>query len=453
MSLKSVNPYSNQVTEEFEEYSESTLDKILIESGDAFQKWKRTSFSHRESLMMNASRLLIKNAMKYAESITAEMGKPLYESKAEVEKCAWVCEYYAENAENFLKRESVETDADISYYYYEPLGTILGIMPWNFPFWQVFRFAVPTIMAGNTVLLKHASNVQICARHIENVFTEAGFPSSVFRNLVIGSEKVQGILENESIRGVSLTGSEYAGRKVAETAGRKLKKSLLELGGSNAFVVLEDADLEKAVKIGVTARMQNAGQSCIAAKRFIVHEKIHDKFIALFREELKKIRSGDPSDENTSMGPLAGTEHAKTVEAQVRRSLEMGALVIEGGLRENSFFQPTLIVNVKPGMPVFDEEVFGPVAPVIITGSTEEAILLANQTKFGLGVSLFTRDIKKAGELLPEFDDGAVFINSLVKSDPRLPFGGTKQSGYGRELSIHGIREFVNVKTIYIKKN
>ncbi len=450
--MKSINPYSNKLIEEFEEYSGKELEKIMVESGDAFILWKSTNFGYRKSLMINVSGLLLRNKKEYAESITAEMGKPVSESIAEVEKCAWVCDYYADNAEVFLQNQPVDTDADMSYVCYEPLGTILGIMPWNYPFWQVFRFAVPTLMAGNTVLLKHASNVQICARHIENIFIHSGFPKSVFRNLVIGSKNVGKIIQSDFIKAVSLTGSEFAGQKVAETAGRNIKKTLLELGGSNAFVVLEDADLKMAVEIGVKARMQNAGQSCIAAKRFIVHEKVSREFIDLFKKALKKIHQGDPAREITNMGPLASIKQAKIVEKQVRKSVEMGARILMGGIRHNSFFEPTLLVDIRPGMPVFDEEVFGPVAPVIVAKNTSEAVEFANKTKFGLGVSLFTRDMDKAKDLVHEFNDGAVFINSMVKSDPRLPFGGTKHSGYGRELAIHGIREFVNAKTVYVKK-
>jgi succinate-semialdehyde dehydrogenase/glutarate-semialdehyde dehydrogenase len=329
---------------------------------------------------------------------------------------------------------------------------VLAIMPWNFPFWQVFRFAVPTLMAGNTVLLKHASNVQICARQIENIFVMAGFPSSVFLNLVVGSDRVAKIIENDMVKAVSLTGSETTGQKVAEIAGRKIKKTLLELGGSNAFVVLADADLEKAAEIGLNARMQNAGQSCIAAKRFIVDEKISERFIALFNKKLKALRPGDPAREETDIGPLASIPQAKAVEKQVRKSVEMGARIIAGGYPDLAFYPPTILADVKPGMPVFDEEVFGPVAPVIIARDSEEAVTLANQTKFGLGVSLFTNDLEKARKMIQEFNDGAVFINALVKSDPRLPFGGTKRSGFGRELAVQGIREFVNIKTVYITK-
>ncbi len=452
MSLKSINPYTNRVIKEFEEYPGAKLDELLYLTGKAFDNWRRTDTGLRGSLMKNVSGLLISKRDMYARSITEEMGKPISESRAEVEKCAWVCKYYAENAARFLQREAVETDADMSYVNYEPLGTILGIMPWNFPFWQVFRFAVPTLMAGNTALLKHASNVQICAQHIEDIFSEAGFPHPVFRNLVIGSDKVAGIIENDAIKAVSLTGSEFAGQKVAEAAGKNIKKTLLELGGSNAFIVLPDADLEEAVDTGVRARMQNAGQSCIAAKRFIIHEKISKEFTALFMEAIGKLKMGDPSLEETNIGPLATVQQADTVEEQVRRSVEMGARVIAGGVRKDNFYVPSLLVDVKPGMPVFEEELFGPVAPVITVKDAAEAVNIANNTRFGLGASLFTNDLKKAEELVHEFEDGAVFINALVKSDPRLPFGGTKQSGYGRELSVQGIREFVNVKTVYARK-
>ena len=452
MILRSINPYTNEVIKEFEEYPDKKTGNLIIQAGEAFEKWERTKPGYRRSLMENVAGLLKSNINEYAESITSEMGKTLNESTAEVEKCAWVCEYYAQKAEDFLKSEPVETDADMSYVHYEPLGTILGIMPWNFPFWQVFRFAVPTLMAGNSVLLKHASNVQICAQNIENIFTGSGFPQGVFQNLVIGSDRVGNVIKHECVKAVSLTGSEFAGQKVAGIAGREIKKTLLELGGSNAFVVLEDANIPKAVEIGIKARMQNAGQSCIAAKRFIIHEKVIDKFIGLFLEGLKKLKTGDPAKEDTDLGPLANIQQAEKVEQQVRRSVEMGARLIEGGIRDKAFYLPTLLTNVRPGMPVFDEEVFGPVAPLIVAENTDEAIALANMTNFGLGVSLFTNDLRKAGDLVHEFHDGAVFINSMVKSDPRLPFGGTKRSGYGRELGIQGIREFVNIKTVYIKK-
>jgi succinate-semialdehyde dehydrogenase / glutarate-semialdehyde dehydrogenase len=450
--LKSVNPYTNLKIKEFEEFTDEKVNSMILQSGEAFEKWKRTTFEYRSSLMGKVAGLITSNLKKYAEAITLEMGKPIRESRAEVEKCAWVCEYYASNAKQFLKTESADSDGDMSYVHYEPLGTILGIMPWNFPFWQVFRFAVPTLMAGNTVLLKHASNVQICARHIENIFTKAGFPPSVFRNLVISSDRVEIVIKHDTIKAVSLTGSEAAGQKVAAAAGGMIKKTLLELGGSNAFVVLEDADIQKAVETGIKARFQNAGQSCIAAKRFIIHKKVSEKYISLFIEGVKKLKSGDPTYEETDIGPLSSIQQAEKIEQQIRKSIGMGARLVIGGARSKAFFQPTVVTGVTPGMPLFDEEVFGPVTPFILAENTLEAIALANRTNFGLGASLFTNDLDKAAELVHEFKDGSVFINALVKSDPRLPFGGTGHSGYGRELSHHGIREFVNVKTVFVKK-
>jgi succinate-semialdehyde dehydrogenase / glutarate-semialdehyde dehydrogenase len=452
MILKSINPYTGRTIGEFEEFTDQMVDEIIIHSSEVFQEWKRTSFESRRSLILKAADELRTNTAEYAVSITSEMGKPIRESRAEVEKCAWVCDYYAENAEKFLNTELVATDAEKSYVRYEPLGSILGIMPWNFPFWQVFRFAVPTIMAGNTVLLKHASNVQLCARQIEKIFARAGFPESLFSNLVIGSARVERVIKNEAVKAVSITGSESAGRKVAGIAGSVIKKSLLELGGSNAFIVLDDANIAKAVETGIKARFQNGGQSCIAAKRFIITRKVNSAFTESFLEKMKTLKPGDPAGEDTDIGPLASIEQAEKVEEQVSLSVRAGAKLIAGGKRDKAFFYPALVTGVEPGMPLFDEEVFGPVVPVTVAKDTDEAIALANLTKFGLGVSLFTNDLKKAGELVGEFQDGAVFVNSLVKSDPRLPFGGTGHSGYGRELSIQGIREFVNVKTVYISK-
>ncbi len=384
--------------------------------------------------------------------ITEEMGKIILESKAEIEKCAWVCEHYANEAEIYLHREAVAADKHQAFVYYEPLGPILGIMPWNFPFWQVFRFVAPTLMAGNVVLLKHASNVQRSARAIQTIFEKAGFSAGVFQNLTIGSEKVKDIIENPLVKAVTLTGSETAGESVAGIAGSNIKKSVLELGGNNAFIVLDDADIDMAVEIGMQARMQNAGQSCIAAKRFIIHEKISDEFIEKFKDKINMLNVGDPMDENTDIGPLASIDQAKRVKKQVDESVKKGAEIIVGSEPENALYSPTLVLNVKPGMPLFDEEVFGPVAPITVVKDIEEAITLSNKSKYGLGVSLFTNDIENAEKLIPRFEDGAVFINSMVKSHPRLPFGGTKQSGYGRELSVVGLREFVNVKTVYIER-
>ena len=452
MTLKSINPYTSEVIEEFGELSEEQLENAIQKSEEAFGEWKRTTFEYRKKLMLEVASLLTENSEQLGRTITEEMGKPITESKAEVEKCAWVCRHYANDAEVLLHREAVAADAHMSFVQYEPLGTILGIMPWNFPLWQVFRFLAPTLMAGNVALLKHASNVQRSAKAIESTLKKAGFPDGVFQNLVISASKVSAVIEHDLVKAVTLTGSESAGSKVAEQAGKLIKKSVLELGGSNPFIVLEDADIDKAVEIGAKARLQNGGQSCIAAKRFIVHKKISEEFIEKFKTEFGKYTVGDPMDENTKMGPLSSVEQADTVREQVRKSEEQGAEIIFGNSSEGAVYPPTLVTNVKPGMPLFDEEVFGPVAAITIVEDADEAVRLSNNSRFGLGVNLFTNDLKKAQELIPEFDDGAVFVNSMVKSDPRLPFGGTKKSGYGRELAVNGIREFVNVKTVYIEK-
>ncbi len=452
MTLKSINPFTNEVIEEFNSFSNEEVDKRISKSKKAFEEWKRTSFSYRKELMLKVATLLSEGSELMGRTITEEMGKPLSESKAEVEKCAWVCGHYANDAEILLHREAVATDAHMAFVVYEPLGTILGIMPWNYPFWQVFRFVAPTLMAGNVVLLKHASNVQRCARAIQNIFNKAGFPKGVFQNLVIGSEKVKNVIENPVVKAVTLTGSESAGSSVAGIAGSNIKKTVLELGGNNAFIVLDDADIDKAVEIGVQARMQNAGQSCIAAKRFIVHEKISESFIKKLIHKINTLKMGNTMNNDTHIGPLASIEQAKKVMDQVRKSVEKGAKIIVGSQPEYALYPPTVVTNVNPGMPLFDEEVFGPVAAIIIAKDTNEAIQLSNQSDFGLGVSLFTDDLEKAEELIPEFEDGAVFVNEMVKSDPRLPFGGTKKSGYGRELAVNGIREFVNIKTVFINK-
>jgi succinate-semialdehyde dehydrogenase / glutarate-semialdehyde dehydrogenase len=451
MKLRSINPYNGEVLEEFEEMSDTELQSVIERSGKAFKQWRLTETDLRNSMIRKVAGILQSNASLYASAITEEMGKPLAEARAEVEKCAWVCNYYAENAPSFLKEEEIITDASLSYVKYEPLGVILGIMPWNFPFWQVIRFAAPTLLAGNTILLKHASNVQRCARLIEQVFVHAGFPEDVFRNLITGSARMEKVIANDIVKAVSLTGSEAAGRSVASVAGRHLKKCLLELGGSNAFIVLENADIVKAAEAGIKARMMNCGQSCIAAKRFIINHKSADRFTSLFLNNLEKLKSGDPADKETTIGPLSSAQQAEIVEDQVNRSVSMGARVLTGGVRNGAFYSPAVVIDVRPGMPLFDEEVFGPVAPVILAGSDDEAISFACDTRFGLGVTIFTNDTEKAAVLSSKFSDGAVFINEPVKSDPRLPFGGTGISGYGRELSVYGIREFVNVKTIYIR--
>jgi succinate-semialdehyde dehydrogenase/glutarate-semialdehyde dehydrogenase len=451
-SLKSVNPFDNKVLEKFQVFTNEKLQDIIDLSEKAFKTWKETGLKQRSELLKGVASILERDLDNLARSITMEMGKPIKEARAEVKKCALACEYYANNAQEFLNAKNVATDAQKSYVCYEPLGTILGIMPWNFPFWQVFRFSAPSLMAGNVVLLKHASNVQRCSLNIEEIFRKAGFPDGVFRSLIIGSDKVASLIENNIIKAITLTGSESAGSKVAGIAGENIKKTVLELGGSNPFIVLKDANIDKSVDIGVQARMMNGGQSCIAAKRFILHKDIAEEYISKFEAKVNTLKIGNPLDESTDMGPLASIAQAISVEDQVNRSVDMGARLLKGGRRLDAFYYPTLLTNVKPGMPVFDEEVFGPVAPFILFDKIEEAIELANSSKYGLGVTICTNNLKEAEKLIPFIDDGAVFINELVKSDPRLPFGGTKRSGYGRELAINGIHEFVNIKTVYIRE-
>jgi succinate-semialdehyde dehydrogenase/glutarate-semialdehyde dehydrogenase len=379
------------------------------------------------------------------------MGKPLTQALAEVEKCAWLCEHYAENAENYLADQTIKTDATESWVAYEPLGVILAVMPWNFPYWQVMRFAVPTLLAGNTGLLKHASNVSGCAEAIEELFSEAGFPEGVFSHLKMSGSEVAEVIRHPAVKAVSLTGSDRAGRSVAEEAGKVLKKCVLELGGSNAFIVLKDADIKKVIDTAVFARIQNNGQSCIAAKRFIVEASCYDEFKLLLVKKFEELNVGDPMEEHTEVGPLARVDLAKELEDQMKKSIDLSARILIGGKRENAMFYPTILEGVKPGMPAFEEETFGPLATLTRVGSADEAIEMANRSDFGLGATICTSDIELAKILGRRIEDGAVFVNELVKSDPRLPFGGTKISGYGRELGPLGIREFTNAKTYYIK--
>lgn len=450
MKVKSINPYTLKTLEEFELINSEAINEKVDSAENTFLQWRNVAFAERSGKMLNAARVLRENKERYARNITLEMGKTLTESVAEVEKCAWVCEFYATHAASFLADELIHTDASKSYVRYDPLGVILAVMPWNFPFWQVFRFAAPALMAGNVCLLKHASNVFRCALHIEEVFAKAGFPEGAFQALLIDSGQVGDVIDHSAVKAVTLTGSEKAGASVAARAGRNIKKTVLELGGSNGFVVLPDADLRAAVDTGVKARMRNAGQSCIAAKRFILASGIADDFIEAFREQVAAMKVGDPLEDSVDMGPLAKKDLADQLEEQVNKSIAAGAKVICGAKRKDNIYLPTILTDVRPGMPAFDEELFGPVAAVTITGSDEEALSLANTSNFGLGLSVFTQSEARAEPFIRFSDDGAVFINGLVKSDPRLPFGGTKRSGYGRELSSHGIREFVNVKTVWM---
>lgn len=449
--LKSINPYSNELIEEFDTHTADEIDAIIETANSAYKDWNKTSFEYRAGLMHKTAAVLRKNKEKYAKAMVLEMGKPVKEAYAEIEKCAWVCGYYADGAKEFLKDEIIETDADKSLVKYDSIGAVLAIMPWNFPYWQVFRFAAPALMAGNVCLLKHAQNVIRCSLFIDEIFTEAGFPEGTFKSLIITPEQTVQVIEHEYVKAVTLTGSERAGKSVAATAGRSIKKTVLELGGSNAFVVLSDADIEEAAKVGCQARMMNTGQSCIAAKRFIVMKDVAEQFTALLKNNIGALQLGEPMDEATQVGPLARVDLAIGIEKQVQQSIDKGATVLLGNKRDGATFYPTILTNVKPGMPAFDEELFGPVAAIIIVDTEEEALTLANQSNYGLGVSVFTKSIDKAKMFIDGAEDGAVFINSLVKSDPRLPFGGTKLSGYGRELSEHGIKEFVNAKTVYIK--
>ncbi|NOX17869.1 MAG: NAD-dependent succinate-semialdehyde dehydrogenase, partial [Chlorobi bacterium] len=419
-----------------------------------FLEWRRTTFAERSKLMFNAAKVLRDNVKKYGEIMTLEMGKPIKQSYAEVEKCAWVCEYYAENAEKILQKEFIETDASESFVRFDPIGVVLAVMPWNFPFWQVFRFAAPALTAGNVGLLKHASNVPMSALAIEEVFREAGFPENAFRTLLIGSKPVSKVIEHPLVKAATLTGSEAAGQNVASACGNKLKKTVMELGGSDPFIILSDADIEEAVSVGVTARLINNGQSCIAAKRFIMVEDIADEYEKKFAEKMEKIKVGDPMNEETELGPLAREDLLEELDWQVRKSVESGAVVLTGGKRldrEGAFYPPTVLSNVKEGMPAYSQELFGPVAIMIRAKDEADAIRIANDTDFGLGASLWTKDAEKGKRLAKEIESGSVFINGLVKSDPRLPFGGIKVSGYGRELSHYGIKEFVNIKTVWVK--
>lgn len=450
MNFTSTNPYNGEEIASYPEHSAFAIKAAFEYSREAFEGWREVPVAERGKCMMRAAAILEGNIGEYARTISLEMGKPITEARAEIRKCAWVCRFYAENAERFLADEIIETDAAESFVSYDPLGSVFAVMPWNFPFWQVFRFAAPTLAAGNTGLLKHASNVFGCAAHIEELFLEAGFPEGVFQNLIVHHDKTETIIAHEAVKAVTLTGSERAGKAVGALAGGNLKKSVLELGGNNAFIVLEDADMGLAVKTGVTARMMNSGQSCIAAKRFILVGEAYDNFLPDFIKGVQALRKGDPLDESTEIGPLARKDLADQLHEQMKKSIDQGAKLELGGHQENAFHEPTILSGVKPGMPAFDEETFGPLAAITRAEDEEEAFKLAANSKYGLGVTVFTRDIERVRRNIGKVPDGAFFVNELVKSDPRLPFGGTRNSGYGRELSREGIREFVNKKTVYI---
>ncbi len=451
--MRSVNPALNRLLREYPDHSAEDVTAIIEKTWKAGLSWKETSFAFREGLFRNLAALLRADKDRLARLMTEEMGKIIRESLAEIEKCAMACDYYAENAESMLKDEMVSTDASRSFVAFQPLGVILAVMPWNFPFWQVFRFAAPSLMAGNVALLKHASNVPGCALAIEELFTRAGFPENVFSTLMIPSSMVEAVITNQRVQAVTLTGSGAAGSSVASAAAKHIKKAVLELGGSDAFIVLDDADLDNTVKAAVTGRMINQGQSCIAAKRFIVDETVVEEFTLRLLRAVSGLKTGDPMDPATDMGPMARPDLVEDVEKQVQKSLESGATLVYGGKRPQRpgcYYLPTILRNVRKGMAVYHEETFGPVFSIITVKSEEEAIAVANDSEFGLGGCVWTKDPERGEKIARKIETGAMFVNGITKSDPRLPFGGIKKSGYGRELATYGIREFVNIKTIWI---
>ncbi|HEX2866867.1 MAG TPA: NAD-dependent succinate-semialdehyde dehydrogenase [Ignavibacteriales bacterium] len=453
MAMRAVNPATEEVIASYDELNEDQVYVEIDRAHDAFQEWKLKSFHERRQHMLKAASILRDNRSGYAKILTLEMGKPIKQALQEVEKCAWVCEYYAENAERILGREPVETDASESYVQFDPLGVILAVMPWNFPYWQVFRFAAPALMAGNVGLLKHSSNVPMSALAIEEIFTKAGFPPNVFKTLLVGSSMIEKIISHPKVMAATLTGSDGAGRQVASTAGRNLKKTVLELGGSDAFIVLSDADINQAAKTAVASRIINNGQSCIAAKRFIVVKDVIREFESKFVAIVKDLKIGDPMQEQNDIGPIAREDLLLELDKQVQESVKMGARIVTGGKRlgmKGYYYPVTVLTNVKPGMPAYGQETFGPIAAIIQAEDEEDAVRIANDTQFGLGANLWTGDIERAKRLAHRIEAGSIFINGMVHSDPRLPFGGIKNSGYGRELAQYGIKEFLNIKTVWI---
>ncbi|HYR74422.1 MAG TPA: NAD-dependent succinate-semialdehyde dehydrogenase [Pyrinomonadaceae bacterium] len=458
MAIASINPATGETLETFDALSEQQLEDKLQRAAETFRIHRRTTFAERTPMMLRAAEILENEKKEFARLMTIEMGKPIQAAVQETEKCAWVCRYYAEHAERHLADEIIETNATMSFVRFQPLGVVLAIMPWNFPFWQVFRFAAPALMAGNVGLLKHASNVPQCALAIEDIFRRAGFLDGAFQTLLIGSEEVQRVLEDPRVTAATLTGSEPAGRSVASIAGKQIKKTVLELGGSDPFIVMPSADLEAATATAVKARTINNGQSCIAAKRFIVHAQIYDEFEKRFVESMKALRIGDPMDEATNIGPLATAQILKDLEEQVQVSVAAGAKILTGGqkfkadgdLAGGNFYEPTVLADIPKDSPACRDELFGPVASLFRVANIDEAIELANDTPFGLGSAAWTNDESDLKRFVEELEAGSVFINGMVASDPRLPFGGVKHSGYGRELGEFGIREFVNIKTVWI---
>jgi succinate-semialdehyde dehydrogenase/glutarate-semialdehyde dehydrogenase len=449
-SFKSIFPFDQTEIAEYKIMSNAEIDTALINAEKVFPYWSNQPFEERAEVLRNVADLLLERKEKLATLITNEMGKVVKEAIAEIEKCAWGCNFYADNAQQFLKDEIIQTNYKKSFVAFQPIGAVFAIMPWNFPFWQVFRFAAPTLMAGNVALLKHAPNVCGCSLAIQELFEEAGADYGVFQSIIADTDVTTKILSNNIVQAVSLTGSEKAGSSVASIASAQIKKSVLELGGSDCFIVLNDADLQKAAEVAVASRMQNAGQSCVAAKRFIVVEDVFDDFVDAVKANIQRLKQGNPFDASTTTGPLARLDLAEKLDNQVKRSVANGAEIILGGTVEGCNYQPTFLMNIHKGMPAFDEEIFGPVFCLIKAKNEDEAIALANDSRYGLGGNLWTKNIDKGIDLAKKISSGSVFINSMVKSEPALPFGGVKKSGYGRELSRHGILEFVNMKTITV---
>ena len=453
MAIASINPATGETLKTFSALSATQIEEKLQLAAETFRTYCRTSFADRSRMMQRAAEILEGEKHELGRVMTTEMGKPIKAAVSEAEKCAWVCRYYAENAERHLADEVVKTNAQKSYVHFQPLGPVLAVMPWNFPFWQVFRFAAPALMAGNVGLLKHASNVPQCALAIEEIFRRAGFPTGAFQTLLIGSDAVEQILNDSRVVAATLTGSEPAGSSVASIAGKQIKKTVLELGGSDPFIVMPSANLDEAVTTAVKARTINNGQSCIAAKRFIVASEIYEEFERKFVTQMQALTIGDPMEESIEIGPLATPQIVKDLEEQIKKAVAAGARVLTGGKRldrAGNFFEPTVLVNVDIEAPVSCEEIFGPVAMLFRVADIDEAIRIANATPFGLGSAAWTNDAREQAKFIDELEAGAVFINGMVASDPRLPFGGVKHSGYGRELAEFGIREFVNIKTVWV---
>lgn len=454
MKIKSINPANGETLKIYDEMAPEDVASAIQDANSTWAIWRKTSFVERAPLMTRAAAILRERKYELAKLMALEMGKPLKQGIAEAEKCAWVCDYYAENAEVHLAPDVIQTDGSNSYVAFEPLGVVLAVMPWNFPFWQVFRFAAPALMAGNTGVLKHSSNVPGCALEIEEIFARAGFPTGTFRTLLIGSRQVQAVIEHSLVRAVTLTGSTPAGKSVGAQAGAVMKKTVLELGGSDPYLVLEDADLDLAVQTCVNSRLINSGQSCINAKRFIVVGSVLPLFTERYVALMRSKKAGDPLSEETEVGPMARHDLRDELHQQVLASLGRGAKLLLGGeipAGPGAFYPPTVLGEVKPGMPAYDDELFGPVAAIIRARDEKDAVRIANESVFGLGAAVFTRDIERGERIARELEAGSTFVNAMVASDPRLPFGGIKQSGYGRELGSYGIKEFVNIKTVLIK--